>query len=42
MEIHTSTGMISANTSTSLYALAQNDEKDSTSPTKIDPSAASG
>jgi hypothetical protein len=37
-----STGMISVKTITSLYALAQNDDYDSSSPTSSDPAAASG
>ena len=41
-ERHSSTGMISVNTITSLYALAQNDEYYSSSPTSNAPAAASG
>ena len=39
---HSSTGMISVNTITSLNALAQNDENDSSSPTSSAPAAATG
>ena len=39
---HSSTGMISVKTMTSLNALAQNDENDSMRPTKSAPAAAIG
>ena len=41
-ERHHSTGMISVNTNTSLKALAQNEEKDSSCPTSSAPASASG
>ncbi len=42
IERHHSTGMIRVNTMTSLNALAQNDEKDSSCPTSSEPASASG
>jgi hypothetical protein len=41
-ERHQSTGMIRVNTMTSLKALAQNEEKDSSRPTSNAPTTASG